>query len=232
MATVLDKEVLAKLTHQQLVQILAASPRDRLIQNEFISRSEPFIRYTVTQAIYALGKMSYCEMMRDMADDVVNEIFYRLFRNDCRVLRNFEAQYESSIFAYLRTMCLNMVRNYVRDYFNKEPLAHCRTMNWSEEDGAHTFIDRIPVEEESAHTASIPEACTHAADIWRKQAAFAQNLNRNLIIFKLHFVHGYHYDEIARIKGLGLGESGVGNTIARLKHRLQNEPAGRKRLLH
>ncbi len=232
MAKVLDRAMLTKMKHHDLIQAIAKCPRNRLIQNEFVARYKPFIRHTVSQAVYDLGKTNYSAMMRDMIDDVVNEIFYRLFRNDCRVLCGVEMQYESSIFAYLRSMCLNMVRNYVRDYFCREPLAHSRTAGWVEEDCPQSFLEQIPNEDETTHAFDIPEACTFAAEIWSKQAAFTQNLDRNLIIFKLHFIYGYHYDEIARIKGLGLGESGVGNTIARLKQRLQNETVWRKKLLH
>ncbi|MEK7729145.1 MAG: hypothetical protein AAB354_12085 [candidate division KSB1 bacterium] len=229
----LSREALTQLKHQPLVQELARSPRNRLVQNEFIARYESYIRHTVTQAIYALGKMSHCEQMRDMADDVVNEIFYRLFRNECRVLANADLRYESSIFAYLRSMCQNMVRNYVRDYFQHEPLAHSYTaMSWKKEEAPCAVIEQIPNEESPVCDEGLAEACSYAAEIWRRQASFTQHLDRNLIIFKLHFIFGYHYDEIARIKSLGLGESGVGNTIARLKHRFQNETTSRNRLLH
>ncbi len=232
-ATALTRETLAQMKHQTLVQELAQSPRNRLVQNEFISRYAPYIRYTITQAIYSFGKPRYCEQMRSLVDDIVNEIFFRLFRNDCRVLAGAELQYESSIFAYLRSMCQNMVRNYVRDYFSHEPLAHSYApTNWREEETPYDLIEQIPEEEGPSQFLGMPEACNYAAEIWRKQASFAQHMNRNLIIFKLHFIYGYHYDEIARIKGLGLGESGVGNTIARLKHRLQNEAVSRRRLLH
>ena len=232
-APALTRNALAQLNHQALVQELARAPHNRHVQNEFISRYEPYIRHTVAQAIYAVGTVSYCDQMRDMTDDLVNEIFYRLFRNRCRVLAGAALQYDSSIFAYLRSMCHNMVRNYVRDYFSREPLAHpLARAGRKDDETAFTLIEELPGEESGALGHALPEACSYAATIWRKQASFAQHMNRNLLIFKLHFIYGYHYDEIACIKGLGLGESGVGNTIARLKHRLQNEPKSRKRLLH
>lgn len=229
----LTRNALAQMKHQTLVHELTRAPHNRLVQNEFISRYEPYIRHTVAQAIYAVGNVSYCEQMRDMTGDLVNEIFYRLFRNRCRVLAGAALQYESSIFAYLRSMCHNMVRNYVRDYFSREPLAHPLVRaGWKDDETPYALINELPDAESASPGHTLPEACSYAATIWRKQASFAQHMNRNLLIFKLHFIYGYHYDEIARIKGLGLGESGVGNTIARLKHRLQNEPKGRTRLLH
>jgi hypothetical protein len=55
------------------------------------------------------------------------------------------------------------------------------------------------------------------------------NVNRNFIIFKLHFLHGYHSREIARIKGLGLSERGIGNTADRIRQWLrQNRNATRR----
>lgn len=231
--TATTPNALTQMKHQTLVQELTRTPHNRLVQNEFISRYAPYIRHTVSQAIYAVGHLNYCDRLRDMVDDIVNEIFYRLFRNGCRVLTGAELQYESSIFAYLRTMCQNMVRNYVRDYFSHEPLAHPRPhADRNEAETSFSFIEDLPEEERATPWATMPEACSYAAAVWRKRASFAQHMNRNLLIFKLHFIYGYHYDEIARIKGLGLGESGVGNTIARLKHRLQNEASSRKRFLH
>lgn len=228
-----NRDVIAAMSHQTLVQALTQAPKNRTVQNEFIKRYEPYIRNVVTQRIYALGKLSFSEQMRNMADDVVNEIFYRLFRNDCRVLANADLRYESSIFAYLRSMCRNMVRNYVRDYFSSDPVAHSYTpTSWKEEEALGSLVEQMPAEDQSQRDDLINEACSYAADLWRRQASFSENMDRNLLIFKLHFIHGYHYDEIARIKGLGLGESGVGNTIARLKHRFQNETVSRNRLLH
>jgi DNA-directed RNA polymerase specialized sigma24 family protein len=232
-APALTRETLAQMKHQALVQALAHAPHNRLVQNEFVARYEPYLRRTINQAIYTCGTLRYCEQMRGLIDDVVNEIFYRVFRNDCRVLQGAALQYESSIFAYLRAMCQNMVRNYVRDYFSHEPLAHgYAPAERQDEELPGDFIEQIPAEEEPPQFFGVAEACDQAADLWRKQASFAEHMDRNLLIFKLHFIHGYHYDEIARIKGLGLGESGVGNTIARLKLRLQNEASSRRRLLH
>ena len=105
-------------------------------------------------------------------------------------------------------------------------------MSWKKEEAPCAVIEQIPNEESPVCDEGLAEACSYAAEIWRRQASFTQHLDRNLIIFKLHFIFGYHYDEIARIKSLGLGESGVGNTIARLKHRFQNETTSRNRLLH
>lgn len=232
-ATQLNREVLGSMNHQTLVHELTRDPQNRLVQNEFINRYEPYIRNVVKQKIYSLGKMSQSEYMRDMADDVVNEVFYRLFRNGCRVLTNADLRYESSIFAYLRTMGQNMVRNFVRDYFSNDPLAHSyTTTSWNEEAAPCTVVEQLPAADQTEHEEFVTEACNYAADLWRRQASFSEHMDRNLLIFKLHFVYGYHYDEIARIKGLGLGESGVGNTIARLKYRFQNEAVSRNRLLH
>lgn len=227
------REMLKRLGHQELVQALAKAPRSRLLQNEFVARYTDFIQQTVRRAVYDLGKTRGHGILREMTEDLVNEVFYRVFRNDCRVLCGVEAQYDRSIFAYLRAMCLNMVRNFVRDHFTKEPLAHCRNLPAQMEyDEPQNFLEQIPAEESNERAAGVQEAAICAAEVWSKQASFAQNMDRNLLVFKLHFLYGYHYDEIARIKGLGLGESGVGNTIARLKHRLQNAPDFRTRLLH
>lgn len=226
-------DMIKHLSHQDLVQSLAKAPRSRLLQNEFVARYQAYIQQTVERAVFDLGKPRASGILHEMAEDIVNEVFYRVFRNDCRVLRGVEAQYESSIFAYLRTMCLNMVRNFVRDHFTKEPLAYCRTSLALNEAGEpQSALEQIPGEEEGRRVADMHEASLCAAELWSKQTSFAQNMDRNLLIFKLHFIYGYHYDEIARIKGLGLGESGVGNTIARLKYRLQNTAAFRERLLH
>lgn len=48
------------------------------------------------------------------------------------------------------------------------------------------------------------------------------NVNRNFIIFKLHFLYGYRSHEIANIKGLGLSEKGIGNTANRIRRWLLN----------
>jgi hypothetical protein len=52
-------------------------------------------------------------------------------------------------------------------------------------------------------------------------------VNRNFLIFKLHFLCGYHGHEIARIKGLGLSERGINAAADRIRLWLRDE--GRKK---
>jgi RNA polymerase sigma-70 factor (ECF subfamily) len=220
----------AKLSHHELIRLLVADSRRQPVAQEFITRYDNLIRATAARALYKKKMEVAREFIPLMIEDVVNETYCRLFRQNCQALRLFQGRHENSIFAYLRTICLNVVRNQFRDYQRKDSPWRLHSINEIEEKSGGAPAERDPA------SASAVAAEADAAEFKMlqqmiraiiSQAFRAAHANRNYIIFKLHFLHGYHGHEIARIKALGLGESGVGNAIDRIRHFLRLEFARR-----
>ena len=214
-----------QLSHRELIDLLVNDCQHRPAMQEFMRRYDEFIRCTVARTIYRNGAGRGTDASAT-AEDLVSEIYYRLFRCDCRALQRFQNRYHNSIFAYLRTICMNVVRNYHRDYVQKDALGQLQALRPADEGCGENLLEQV-VDDSTANgeraRAEETEMLSQAVGAASFQKVSAENLDRNLIIFKLHFLYGYHYHEIARIKGLGLGESGVGNTAARLRLRLRQE---------
>jgi DNA-directed RNA polymerase specialized sigma24 family protein len=224
MKTQLANRPLARIPHDEIIRLLTANPRNQTLANEFMARYDAAIRQTVARAIYKRkGSASY-EAIHPMIEDAVGETYCRLFQNDCQVLRSFKCRYENSVFAYLRAIACSVTSNQLRTYQRQRAFGSSQTFNALKE----KYEDGL-----SDDGAAIPRADSEACQqVERKsieemlranfRLAFRNaNVNRNFIIFKLHFLYGYHSREIAHIKGLGLSARSVGNTADRMRKCLQ-----------
>jgi DNA-directed RNA polymerase specialized sigma24 family protein len=207
-------DTLARLCHREFIQLFAVNYRSPLFVREFIARYDTAIRQTVAVALRG-GESYLPQRLQPTPDETVNEIYCLLFRQNCRALRCFQGRHENAIFAYLHTVCLNYVRNQRRDEARKQgfirPASYAqpeeRATGFSSGEAEWRLLeDRIRVE--------------------LRRAFRSGNACRNFIIFKLRFLYGYQYHEIARIKALGLSRGGVGNAASRLRVWLHREFAG------
>ncbi len=220
---------LVTLSHDELIRMLVANPRGEAVAREFISRYDQFIRQTIASAVYKWMAAASYERVQTMIEDLANETYCRLFQNDCQVLRAFKCRYENSIFAYLRTVALSVLSNQMRTYCRKHALEQLQAFDGAPE--SHQFADggKLGADFDGVPTQAAARKSLEQMVRAGFRAVFrGANVNRNFIIFKLHFLHGYHSREIACIKGLGLSERGIGNTADRIRHWLrQNRNATR-----
>jgi len=215
---------LAQLGHRELFRRMAVTPDDREITQEFIMRYNAMIRQNVTRAVLGAGSDAHLLLQ---VDDVVNTIYCRLFQHNRKALRSFRGCHENSVFAYLHAICRNTVCRQMHEATRRSLHAGA----WPVRDLAAGGDDRLfPARE--ARPSLLTTGGTSAvegrvlADMIRMRfprSFFAPHARRNHLIFKLHFVHGYHCHEIARIQALGLGESGVANAAARMRRWLRRE---------
>jgi RNA polymerase sigma factor (sigma-70 family) len=221
-----SNRALTQLSHRELIHKLQVDPSHPPAVREFISRYDAVIRRTVAGAIYKKGKAAGNECITWMIEDFVNEIYCRLFQRDCLALRRFQCRYENSIFAYLRAICWNMIRYQLRNGLNKNAAGQQYSLDAAGEKRGGLSTERVP--------ASLCAAVAQIDAIERSelermiytifhQIFRAKHAKRNFIIFKLHFLHGYHCHEIACIKSLGLRTKGVNNAAARIRQWLRRE---------
>jgi DNA-directed RNA polymerase specialized sigma24 family protein len=221
-----SNRALTQLSHRELIHKLQADPGHQPAVREFISRYDTVIRRNIISAIYKRGKAAGNECMTWMIDDFVNEIYCRLFRRDCQALRAFRCRYKSSIFAYLRAICWNMVRYQLRNDLSKNAAGRRYSIDTAEEKWGGLSTEQVPA---SLCSAVAQIEAVERSDLERMiyanfhQIFCAKHAKRNFIIFKLHFLHGYHCHEIACIKSLGLRTKGVNNAAARIRHWLRRE---------
>jgi len=215
---------LAGIPHDELIRRLAANPQNPAPASEFMARYGEVIRQTVAQAIYKRKGNLGCAAMHPIIEDTVSETYCRLFQNDCQVLRSFKCRYENSIFAYLRKIAYSIASNQLRTHRRQQALGRLQSLEAARDqhdDVAPGSAMILPADLTASQTAE-RQSTEEMLRASLRLAGRNDNVNRNFIIFKLHFLHGYRSHEIAHIKGLGLSERGIGNTADRMRKYLRN----------
>jgi len=220
---------LSALSHAELLRKLVAAPCHPTLSNEFKSRYNDAIRQAIAQAVYKKMLAVPYDVMQMLIEESVSETYFRLFQNNCQALRAFKGMHENSIFAYLRRISCNTARNNIRLYWRQHAYGRLQPLETREESPQEFGAER----EEALHCCETPAVEQQSLEqLLRASLRLGfrdTNANRNFIIFKLHFVHGYHAHEMAQIKGLELGERGIGNTADRMRQWLrQGHSPGRE----
>lgn len=229
MKTPTAERPLARIPHDELIRLFITDPQNQVLANEFMARYDTVIRQTVTNVLYKRkGNIGY-EAIQPMIEDAVSETYCRLLQNDCQVLRSFKCRYANSVFSYLRTIAFSVASNQLRSYGRQKAfgtLPSLDELNERYERGWGEANLALPPAEATAsqetERKSMEERCRENFRLAFRDA----KVNRNFIIFKLHFLYGYHSHEIARIKSLGLSVRGVGNMADRMRRHLRTENSG------
>lgn len=103
------------MTHNELVKILAKSPRDRMAWGEFYNRFHKHICLTINRELKRLHNYKGLNAVEDLAQ----EVYAKLLANDCQALIDFNGQYENSIVSYLEIIA---IRTVLEDYTRSKAL--------------------------------------------------------------------------------------------------------------
>ena len=218
---------LGNIPHDELIRLLAADPQNRVLAHEFVCRYDDTIRHTVAHEIYK-RKASGSKMIHPHLEDAVSETYVRLFRNGAQALRRFKSRHTNAIFVYLRMIAYRVVINYYRDLMRHNVQEAVEPLD---EMAAISSESKLPLfAGDAAHR--LERQSAEAALRTNFRHAFRDaNVNRNFIIFKLHFIYGYHASEIACLKGLGLSERSISNTADRMRQWLKQNSRHAKAML-
>jgi RNA polymerase sigma-70 factor (ECF subfamily) len=165
----------------------------------FVQRFQPLIATSVTRVVRRYGVPSPA-----LVDDLIQDTYLRLCKDNCRCLREFRAKHDEAIFGYLKVVAASVALDYFRS----------RT----------THKRRGEVENDGTH----PEASTSSATI--EHSALLQELDQHLTtteserdrtIFWLYYRQGYTAKDIASMPDLELTQKGVESCIYRLTQSLR-----------
>lgn len=177
---------------------------------DFVRLFQPLIAAVVIRVM-----RRYEVFDRTLADDLVQDVYVRLCRENCKALRQFEHRHEESIFGFVKVVAASVAMD------------HFRARNRDKRAG------EVP-----AHDGDLDAVIPAAAqvDMHRKLTAgeifmcldrIASN-PRDRSIFALYYRQGYSAKEIAMIPGIGLSAKGVESTILRLVQTIRREIAPSK----
>jgi RNA polymerase sigma-70 factor (ECF subfamily) len=170
---------------------------------EFVSRFQPLIASVILRIARRYGRSD-----RDLVDDLVQETFLRLCKNQGRALRQFLERLETAIFGYLKVVAASVVTDYFRSLNAQKRLG-----------------DKLPEPEEliDASTSTSPNA---------EQATMVREVNecierlaesgRDKTIFWLYYQQGLTASDISSLPNIGLTTKGVESCIYRLTKAVRN----------
>jgi RNA polymerase sigma-70 factor (ECF subfamily) len=165
----------------------------------FIARFQPLI----ASSVYRVARR-YAVPNPALVDDLVQETYLRLCRDNCRNLRNFQAQHDEAIFGYIKVIAVSVAL----DYFRTRATLKRR----AESEEAVSEIEASVSAGSIEHTALLNQI---------EDRLRTTQSERDCTVFWLYYKQGYTAKDIAAIPGLGLSQKGVESCIYRLTQYLR-----------
>lgn len=184
-----------KLSTEELVRLCLAS-RDEGLWTEFVRRFRCPIAGIIAKRIFR----HISRVDRELVDDLTQETFFKICRNDFKTLRNFKFQHENALHGFLKVVAANMVE----DFFRKKELP-----NDGDEDMEVVPAPPGPLPPDKRILIEEVKTCL-------QQLADQPNFARDSKIFWLYYRDGYTAQAISQLPDIGLTVKGVESTLLRL----------------
>jgi RNA polymerase sigma factor (sigma-70 family) len=197
------------LTACELVAECARKLDDAAVWEEFYLRYRRKILTYLWRAFRMSGGRPH-EFLQ-LADDWVQEVFAKLVKNNGRVIRSFRGLTEVSVNAFLASIAVSTVA----DQRRSQRASRRRSQLVPFEDLQETSIL-------SGRPDATVSALLDLIDVEKalKEDGESKNPERDLLIFRLHFVEGLSPREMSSIPGFKLTVSGLEKVLKRLRSRL------------
>jgi RNA polymerase sigma-70 factor (ECF subfamily) len=166
----------------------------------FVQRFQPLIASSVARVVRRYGAPSPA-----LIDDLTQDTYLRLCKDNCRNLREFRAQHDEAIFGYLKVIATSVALDHFR----------ART--------THKRRGELPDDGSGLEASVSSDSIEQSALLLELEAHVAANESeRDRTIFALYYRQGFTARDIAAVPGLGLSQKGVEASIYRLTQSLRN----------
>jgi len=170
---------------------------------EFVRRFQPVIASVILRVVRHYGVTDFA-----MVDDLIQETYCRLCRDNCKAIRQFENRSEDAIFRFLKVVAGSVAIDYFRarrTYKRRGEMADL-------------------AEEALSHTAATSDIASEDALLLEEVAVCLKRIttsSRDELIFWLYYRQGFTAKDIAALPGIGLSAKGVESSIHRLVQALR-----------
>jgi RNA polymerase sigma-70 factor (ECF subfamily) len=198
-----------KLTDEELVRLLLATRDEDLraeLWVEFWRRFQPVIARTIRRRILRYTRW----VDADRVDNLVQETFLKILKDDCKALRKFEFRHENAFSCLLKVMAANVVEDDIRK------------RNSDKEGGGQKLenIDDLlqPPSDRSHGVASMFNNLRKSEiENCLQRRKGEPNFERDCKIFRLYYHDGFTALEISQLPDIGLKNvKGVESALLRL----------------
>lgn len=189
---------------------------------EFMKRFWPVF----VNAIRSTHRKQYpnLKLTEDDICDLIQQLLYRLTRNEFIVLKSIDISTDKSIRLYLFSAASNITLNWLRYNLSQRRNIHCTSL-----------INQVEHLETKANGVSYnyqkisnPETKLIQKDLIDKtlyyinKEAKTQTSKRNMHIFMLAYQYGLTVREIAEIDGINLTDPGINSILQRMREKFEN----------
>ena len=203
---------------ERLIRDLVAEPPSEAAWTRFIREFEPHIRLTALRLVRAeLGKASRIETgpLRELVEDMTQEVFVRLVTNERAALARFVGRHELSLRSYLGVIASNVVRDHFKS-LRRQKRPSNRVLLQRKETGEPLDLDQVFFSGEPG-----PEATVLSEELSRYIERGVTSNSKDKVLFNLYFVQGLNMREIAEIADLQMTERAVESALRRIKNALK-----------
>jgi len=192
----------SSLSSEDLVKACAGM-QNPAAWGEFIRRFHPVISKVVLRTARRWG-----DPPPQLLDDLIQETYLKLCDDDSRLLRSFQSRHPDAIFGFLKAVAANVVRDHFkaagaekRGAEKTDPLLDDQRLL------SQARNNRDPLQQ---------EILLRQIDDILHRIATGHTLERNRMIFWLHYRHGLSASAIASIPDIELSTKGVETTLRRM----------------
>ena len=171
---------------------------------EFVARFQPLIASVILRTIRRYG-----ESNSSLADDLVQETFLRLCKDDCKALRQFEQRHEDAIFGYLKVVAASVAMDHFRGLSAQKRLGDRRA---EPEEVIDLHVSTPANAEQTLMLREIDQCIERVSDSKRDQT-----------IFWLYYQQGFTAKDIAQLPRIGLTAKGIESCLYRLTKAVRQE---------
>ncbi|HKX28102.1 MAG TPA: hypothetical protein VJ302_10440 [Blastocatellia bacterium] len=151
----------------------------------------------------------------DVAEDLLQEIYAIILKNDARLLRNFQGTTEAEAQSYLVRTAINLTTSYLRAQAAQKRAGHEISLQLLlDEQGETLLLQRAENPSQSLTEREFLEILRRLFD--------GPQADRDILILLLYVRDGYSPSEIARMRVCELKESSIANLLTQMKGRLKN----------
>jgi RNA polymerase sigma-70 factor, ECF subfamily len=185
-------------SNEQLLRSCAHSANAEAWE-EFVRRFQPLIAGVVMRVAERYGQTG-----SGVVDELVQETFMKLCRNDSKALKEFKAEHDGAVYGFLKTVALNVAIDHFRSLQprTEEPLE-----DWQAA-AAEASAGGTASAEMSVLMEQVDGALTRSTS--------GETRERDRTVFWLYYKHGFTAKAIAALPAVGLSVKGVETVIFRL----------------
>jgi RNA polymerase sigma-70 factor, ECF subfamily len=176
---------------------------------EFVARFQPLIASVILRTIRRYG-----ESNSSVADDLVQETFLRLCKDNCKALRQFEQRHEDAIYGYLKVVAASVTMDHFRGLSAQKRLGDKLA---EPEEVIDMHVSTPANAEQALMLREINECVERVSDSKRDQT-----------IFWLYYQRGFTANDIAQLPSIGLTAKGIESCLYRLTKAVREEVSVRE----